>query len=237
MNCLEFRRKALADPHARSLEQLEHAARCAECNDFLEHMQSLEAEIQEAATVPVPDGLADRIVLKTKTGRSSLYKRAALAASLLLALGIGTWSYKSLQDTQRKTLVETAAVAREDHMATMAISFVLDHEPRLLDENKRGDPEVLRQALRRLGLTLPGGEVQVRYLGKCPVPGGTGEHVVLMAPWGRVTLILVPDQPLPTRVVVAHRERTAIAAPVRGGGYIVIADSLIHAKRLEAMIL
>lgn len=77
----------------------------------------------------------------------------------------------------------------------------------------------------------------MRYLGKCPVPGGAGEHVVLQTELGRVTLILVPDHPLGPRVIVADRQMTALANPARSGGYILVADSLDRVKRIEKMLL
>jgi hypothetical protein len=66
--------------------------------------------------------------------------------------------------------------------------------------------------------------------------GGAGDHIVLQTPFGRVTLILVPDHPF-SRVVVADRQMAALAAPAPAGGYILIGDSAQVVTRLEKMLL
>ena len=114
---------------------------------------------------------------------------------------------------------------------------MLDHEPRLLRENVSGDPAVMKSALERLGLNLPAQGTTVRYLGKCPVPSGEGEHLVLQTPFGQVTLILVPEQSLGPRVVVTYRDRTAVLSPVQSGSYIVVTDSLKNVKQIEKMLM
>lgn len=91
-------------------------------------------------------------------------------------------------------------------------------------------------AFQRLSLKYPGDGISVSYLGKCPVPGGAGEHIVLATPYGHVTLILVPDHPVGSRVMVADRNMTAAANPVGAGGYIVIAQSAQTIRRVERML-
>jgi hypothetical protein len=234
MNCLEFRRLVLIDPNPRAADRLAHADQCAECRAFLREMQGLEGRLSDALLVHVPEGLEDRVLLRHRTRPGE--RRAWYAAAAAVLLSLASLSYH-LASPPREPATQQVFGAAEQDMATVAISFVLDEEPHLLQQGRRGDPAILRNSLLRLGLNLPNRDVVVRYLGKCPVPGGTGDHVVLSGPWGQVTLILVPDQRLSDRKVVSHRERIAIAAPARDGGYILIADSLTHAKKLEDMML
>lgn len=235
MSCLDFRRSVLADPSLRSVGSQTHADECADCLAFLRHIRGLERGISEAALVPVPEGLEERILLRNLPRARIRYARYAVAAAIVAATGLLTHEWT--QRTHEPAVLPGTVAADEAHAAAMAISFVLEHEPRLLHQGRRGDPAVLRESLARLGLKLPAGEIQALYLGKCPVPGGTGDHVVLFGPWGKVTLILVADQRLSDRKIVSLRQQTAIAAPARAGGYILIADSLTRAKRMEDMIL
>lgn len=213
-------------------------ARCAKCAALAREVENFEAKIHDAVHVPVPEALADRILLRHKVrepARFGAFGIWALAASLIIALGAVIQLYRAdIGDEER---IATAAAVGEGHAAIAAISYVLDKEPQLLKDNVSGDPAVMKSALMRLGLNLPAKGTTVRYLGKCPVPSGDGEHLVLQTPFGQVTLILVPEQSLGPRVVVAYRDRTAAVSPLRSGSYIVVADSLQAVKQLERLLM
>ncbi|MBI4195158.1 MAG: DUF3379 family protein [Betaproteobacteria bacterium] len=236
MNCMELRRSLLVNPRLRDGDLQTHLAECAACSAFARQMESLESRIEEAARVPVPEALDERVLLRQSMRRPARFAMLALAASITLAVGLGILVVHE-RGPGGGEIVSGVALGSE-HPAVAAISYVLDNEPQLLEEGRRGDPAVMRGAFARLGLNLPANGVTVRYLGKCPVvPSGTGEHVVLDTPVGRVTLILVPEQPFTSPVVVADRDKTAVARAVRTGGYILIADSLKNARQIEKMLM
>ncbi|TCV92812.1 uncharacterized protein DUF3379 [Luteibacter rhizovicinus] len=102
MNCLEFRRRITAEPHSHDPELLAHRDECAQCMAFWQRAQRFEDELAEAMAVPVPAGLADRILLAQATGvrRQQVVRRRgwmALAASVLIAVGGGTVMWKQAQ--------------------------------------------------------------------------------------------------------------------------------------------
>ena len=235
MNCMELRRSLLVNPRLRDRDQQMHARECAACLAFAEELDDFESMIEEAVRVPVPEALAERVILRQRTQRSGRRVLFALAASLALAIGVGMHVYRGVDTVAEEPIAATSPGHQDPAVA--AISYVLEHEPQLLRTNQSGDPAVMRDALFRLGMTLPEDRVKVRYPGKCPVPGGTGEHLVLATPFGHVTLILVPDRSLGTRVVVDFRGRTAVSSPIRSGSYIVVADSLQTVKKLEQMLM
>ena len=214
--------------------------RCAKCAALAREVEDFDARIHDAAMVPVPEALADRVLLRRKVRVPAWFGGFgfgvwALAASLIIALVAVIQLYRAdIGDGER---IATTAAVGEGHAAIAAISYVLDHEPRLLRENVSGDPAVMKSALERLGLNLPAQGTTVRYLGKCPVPNGEGEHLVLQTPFGQVTLILVPEQSLGPRVVVTYRDRTAVLSPVQSGSYIVVTDSLKNVKQIEKMLM
>jgi hypothetical protein len=234
MDCIEFRRLILADPRTRTPEQEAHLAGCSECANLARGMENFESRLYQAMNVAVPDALAERILLLRRI-RPSAARVWALAASLVLAVAISAYFYPGL-GPEREQVIAAASVG-ESHPAVAAISYVVDHESKLLAEGRSGDPAIMRAALARLGLKLPSRGVNVRYLGKCPVPTGTGEHVVLETALGRVTLILVPDHPMGPRVIVADRQMTALTVPVGTGGYILVADSIDHLRRIEKTLM
>ncbi|MBS01740.1 MAG: hypothetical protein CMQ24_03425 [Gammaproteobacteria bacterium] len=83
MNCLDFRREALADPRLARTEPAlaEHAAACDACRRFAGELAALDAEIERALDVPVPEGLAARIMLRT-SGHGSDDRRSRTRARL-----------------------------------------------------------------------------------------------------------------------------------------------------------
>ena len=234
MNCLEFRRLLFVQPRHVTSEQRTHIGRCAACAEFARSVADDENALEQALLVPIPEGLADRVLLRHGLRSSQRWRPLALAASLIIVAGAGLYIYE--MPHQPDEIVSTQRLGT-NHVAVAAISYVLDHEPQLLKENRNGDPQVMRSALLKLGLSLPANIGRVRYLGKCPVEGGTGEHVVLETSLGHVTLILVPDRIFASRVAVSDRNLKAMAIPARSGGYILIADSAQTLKRVEAMLI
>ncbi len=233
MTCFEFRRLSLVHPRERTAEQEAHRTQCAQCAKLTAEAAAFESRLEEAALVQVPDALADRVILRHRMRPAARYGVWAMAAVVLM--GAGLWFHRV--DERVDDIARPAVALTRDHPAVAAISFVLDHEPRLLRENRSGDPGVMRIAFERLGLHIPEEGVSVRYLGPCPVPGGTGEHIVLVTPYGQATLILVPDYPIGGRVVGANRQMTALSNPVRNGGYILVSSSRQTLREVERMLM
>ena len=235
MNCLEFRRLVLTGPRQITAERQAHLERCTRCAEFAQNVAHDEAAIEQAMLVPVPEGLAERVLLRHGIRSPNRWGTLALAASLLVAVGVAFYSHEAPRQGDE---IVSAQLAGASQHAMAAISYVLDHEPQLLKENRAGDPKVMRAALSELGLSLPANIGSVRYLGSSVLPDGSrGEHIVLQTPYGQVTLILMPDQFLASRVAVSDRNLQALVAPRRQGCYLLIADSTQTLERVEAMLL
>ncbi|MGE0559394.1 MAG: DUF3379 family protein [Burkholderiales bacterium] len=239
MNCLEFRRLILADPRRLDDDQKAHLVACPACSALTAELAEFDNMVAQTSAVPVPDGLADRVLLRHNLRSHTKRWTWALAASLLIGLSLG-WELRKTanvgMDPRQAAVVTPASALGNNHPAVAAISYVIDHEPRLLLENRTGDPVVLKDALSRLGIKLPP-EAVVTHLGKCPVPGGTGEHVVLETREGKATLILVPGQSFGPRVVVADRDKAAVVHSSGSGGYILITDSPKKTQAVERLLM
>jgi hypothetical protein len=101
MDCLEFRRMLAATPHARDPAMEAHRRDCPACQAAWEQAQHFEDALLDALHVPVPEGLADRIVLAQATGHRQRFWRGrrtflALAASVLVAMGIAGISWQQI---------------------------------------------------------------------------------------------------------------------------------------------
>ena len=63
MHCLESRRSLLTNPRASTRAHRVHLESCAPCSQLGVSLLELGRTIEEAATVPVPEGLDERILL------------------------------------------------------------------------------------------------------------------------------------------------------------------------------
>jgi ferric-dicitrate binding protein FerR (iron transport regulator) len=89
MDCDQYRRALLADPHGVSVEMRLHAAVCPECTRYTERVQRFEDRLDRALRVDIVPTIPARGLrgLGRRLGRSRRVRRRwlAAAASLLLA--------------------------------------------------------------------------------------------------------------------------------------------------------
>lgn len=222
MNCLEFRREKLADPRRLSASAQHHLSRCAACQAFARRIDESEARLGKALQVAAPDGLADRVLLAVLGGRRLRMRLLALAATVVLTVGIGfAWWHESQP---------------ADEYAKMAIEHVM-HEPESFTTVKNADPDFFRQVMHEFG-----GEIQVplgkvRYIRLCPVPGGTGWHIVFETEHGLATLLLIPEQHPKRKMEQATIGGwNAMAMPGGRGFYAIVTSSPQDTLTMSKMI-
>ncbi len=187
MNCMEFRRVALANPHHPGHEALTHETVCLACARFYRDLRQQEEDLYEAICVPVPEGLADRILLRRRRGwREWLAPRftiPALAASLALVVALGS--------------VWKLTLGLSPEMLAAGIAEHVEHEAKALAASTPVPLPVLTQALHSGGGELLDPLVRTTYVDHCPLPGGgEGEHIVFDTPHGKITLIVMPGKKL-----------------------------------------
>ena len=224
MNCLEFRREKLADPRRLSREALAHIGECAACRGFAIEVNENEERIAAALAVPVPEGLTERIILRRKTGaRSGFSPRLwALAATVVLTFAFGFQQWKD---------------AGSQEYARLAIEHVM-HEPESFTTTRLADPQLFRSVLHNFGGELQASLGTVRYMKLCPVPEGTGWHIVFENEAGQLaTLILIPAKRMKAGAEQAQVGGwNAIARPGGQGFYAVIADSPDNLAKADRLV-
>lgn len=114
LSCLEFRQIVGAQPQHRSAAIRAHCEQCPSCAEFARSQAALDRRVGAALRVPVPPELPARAVWRQSALRRRPGGWIALAASLLLAAGIG--------------------VVQLDRFQPLAVAVVahVDHEPELL---------------------------------------------------------------------------------------------------------
>ena len=225
MHCLAFRRAKLADPNRLSGQALAHLTGCPSCQAFARRIDANEKRLARALAVPVPDGLADRIVLGA-TGRrpSSPYRLWALAATVLLTTGIGfAWLKRPPAEPQY-------------NFAASAIAHV-KHEPESFTLIKDADPQRFATILTSFGADMRAPIGKVRYVKLCPVPGGTAWHIVFETEDGLVTLMLIPGQRPRGRNL--FEEKDGMSALVRAAGqgcYVIVAETRAKVESTDRLL-
>lgn len=224
MNCLDFRREKLADPRHLSREALAHLNDCAACRGFAAEIDGQEARLATALAVPVPEGLAERIVLRRKTGArgGSSPRLWALAATVLLTFAFGILQWKDFPS--------------QDY-ARLAIEHVM-HEPESFTSTGSADPELFRRVMHAFGGEMQASLGKIRYMKLCPVPEGTGWHIVFETEQGELaTLILIPAK----RMRAQSEQATvggwnALARPGGQGYYAIITDSPDSLGKVDELV-
>jgi hypothetical protein len=218
MNCLEFRRAVLADPRRPGGEASSHAEQCPACKEFLMHSLEIEEQLAAALRVPVPQGLSARLLDRTVTAGRPRW--LALAASLLTAVAIAL----------------ALGWPRSDAMALAGIDFVVFEEAQSIADAKPTDMKVLAAVARKMGVALPERLGEVYYVCVYPFVGGAAHHLLVKTPLGKVTLLLIPEQPLAARAGGTAYGLKAAVLPAAAGSIVIIGESVRSIGRIETLL-
>ena len=220
MDCLTFRRLKLAVPQAASAAQLQHEQPCAACAAFARQIDAFERDLLEVATVPVPDGLAEQIILSLQKPRWLDRSYLAMAATVVLAV-VASFTFYLAPD--RNEVAEAFAA----HVAS---------EPEVLRERGSIEPAKLVAAFSRYGGSLAGPVGEVRHLGLCPILGVMAYHIVVQTEYGPATLILLPQTRASTARPLVREGFAVVVVPLQGGSLGILADTPDRARKVESLI-
>ena len=218
MNCIDLRRDALAQPLRLVPEAQAHVDACPACRAFIERQRELDAELFETLRVPVPDGLADRILVAHGIRRRRAPIAWAIAATLVAAAGLA---------------VLAPATFSGRALAGEAIAHV-NHEPHALRAIDRHPAALLPSELEAQGVRLARALGEVTFATLCPMSAGHAHHLVVSTPAGPVTLLLMPaDATSRRRTLVESDGMTAIVVPAARGSVAIVAQSREQALAVE----
>ena len=175
MDCTQFRRAMLADPHDADPQLRAHGETCHDCTVFAERLLRFESRLDRALRVKLPAG-ADWVA--PESARSAAYRRGwlAMAASALLAVVVAGVLWIAAPGASVAADVVT-------HMAG---------EP---DAWRRTDVPVpdseLQEVLRNTHLRLAAGSAVVSYASSCEFRGHHVPHLVIQTESGPVTVMVL----------------------------------------------
>jgi hypothetical protein len=219
MDCLEFRRIALADPRRPGRAAAAHAEECRRCREFLFRTLEEEAALAAALRVPVPEGLAARMLYRPSAVRRWLVS-AALAASLLVAAGIAF----------------LVSAPSSDPLALASIEFVVYEEAQTIADARPTDWNALARVASEMGVALPQQLGTMRYICVYPLAGKAAHHLLVSTPLGKLTVLLVPEQPLAARTAASAHGLEAALLPAGKGAVAIVGASARSVARAERLL-
>ena len=184
MDCLEFRRSLTVEPQSRDPALRVHRNECVACAAAWERAQQAEHDLLAALQVPVPAGLAERVLLAQATGvrRQHLRRRRvalAFAASLLIAVSAGGLFWQQ-QDAHSLPALAVAHMPEEIHS---------------LDLTQSIDAQTVLDDFSARGVTLKGPlPTDITYVHKCTVGPYKGVHLVARSNGESVAVLYFPHK-------------------------------------------
>lgn len=185
MDDLQFRREAYGDPNNQTDEFLQHLANHEDDAKLVNDLKSLDSKLMQALNVPVPNDLADKLLLRQQLTQHQHDKKhtrylMAMAASIAFVIGI---SFSMLKLTP-VDLSEHALT----HVAHEGKALMMDQNINFNDVNfKLASVEGLGQSKF---IQQPG---HVYYTAYCDFQGVKSLHLVMADETGKkVTLFIVP---------------------------------------------
>lgn len=214
MDCLEFRRRIGAEPHSRDPGLLAHRDGCAACMAVWERAQHFERNLQEALAIPLPDGIAERVLLAQATGERRRHGRRrhvglAIAASLLIVVAGGLLTWRHL-DTQSLPALAVAHVEAE--MNAFGPTGPVAAQAVLGDFAARGTT---------LRGPIPDGTTFVR---DCDVGSHAAVHMVTRRDGGPVAVLYFPGRRVATTRDFQRQGWMGREVPTRNGTLMLLAD-------------
>ena len=223
MNCLAFRRQLSLDPGTRDPTFRAHLSECSGCAEAYGRAEAFEQSMRRALAVPVPEGLAERILLRQTTDQRVASRRSgpgwlALAAALALSLAAGVMGYRTL--------------ARPD-IGEMSVAHV-PGEPDALTLHALLPVSEVRAAFAHDQVALAGAPQPVVYAVNCEVGDSHAVHMVVQRDEGPVTVLYFGDRKEARRTDFRHAGMSGRAVPMARGTLVLVAQQTRSFDALEA---
>ncbi|MCE2572551.1 DUF3379 family protein [Motilimonas eburnea] len=225
MDELEFRRRVLSDPHDLDEELLDAALADKNKRKYLDDMKQFDKQLEAGLKdIPVPEGLADRILLnqsfeqfqdKQKTQRWHI----ALAASIAFIIGLS---------------VNLIQLPNTPNMGEVAIQHVQDEWLFTEQINENADLNAVNAKLVKYGGALQQELGHIYYVNHCSFNGEPALHIVMAGEKSKVTLFVVPKSTgLSIDPVFIKGNMRAMVMPVQNANLVIVADKAEPVAKLE----
>jgi hypothetical protein len=211
MDCAQYRRSMLADPHDPDPLLHEHRAACHDCNLYSERLLRFESRLERALRVALPSDAAVLPPGNVVPLRSPGYRKGwlAMAASVLMALVVGGGLWLSAPGPSLAADVVT-------HMREEPQAWRRTDVP--VPGSKLQD--VLRDS--HLRLATGAGAGMVSYANSCLFRGHRVPHLVMQTEAGPVTVMVLVHERASKPVRFDEQGYRGVIVPVAGHGSIAV---------------
>ena len=180
-------------------------------------MKQFDQSLHAAANIDIPDGLADRILLKhgfeqQRQQKSMRLKLYAMAASLFLVVGI------SMNMSSFTNMLDDSL-----SLGDIAINHVtdeLDH----LSENKNIQLANLNTLLKPFNIKFKQAIGKVNYAGSCAIRNSRGAHIVVQDNNTTATLLVMPGEYIKNRQTHNKGDYTTTLIPTQNGSIAIVTE-------------
>ena len=184
MDDLEFRRTIYSDPKSNDLELKNAAAADPARQDFWDELKLLEAKLEKASKVEVPEGLANRLILRQsmqdfRQKKTKSRIRFALAASIAFVCGV---SFTLWQQQNTVNLSENA------------LAHVYEEGSHALDADENLSIEQVNLKLANYGGQFTQALGHIYYANFCDFDNVKSLHLVMQGENGKVSVFLIPHK-------------------------------------------
>lgn len=218
MNCLEFRQNLLIEPRSQDQAFIEHAAACPECAREARRALRFEERLRSALDVPKPIGMESRI-LSARSGSwlnallTSAPRWAALAAGLLMTLGLAGWFSYHWHDY----------IGTPSGLELAVLNHILD-EREHLHEDRDIPSAAVERLISHFGARIEGDIGRVSFVSRCNIRKYSGVHMVVTGQQGPVTVLMMPGEYLQHQREVRSSRFTGLIAPTGYGSIAVVGE-------------
>jgi len=195
MDELEFRRRTIAQPNELDKELLEFANSSPDRQQFLNENKTFDKQLNDALDIPVPDNLAERIILNTSLKEKARkdefeqknsvidsrfkFDRVYLAFAASFVIAVSAFMFSTEQNLNH---------AAGEH----ALAHVY-HELNALNKTQPISLQTVNEKLALLGGQLNDLPGKVTYVNFCDFQGEKGIHLVFESDFGPMTVFIVPS--------------------------------------------
>ena len=226
MNCLELRRILMAEPQRRDGGVAEHLKDCAACANFAREMTALNARLEAAFKVPVPEGLEARIALdgSLRNRRRPLRPWMALAASVLMVglLTTFAWRHEHPSDATLASAV-VRHIENPEEVQAIGPNRALIH-----------DAAYIAGVMHTAGAGMQGGMDDVTYAQVCLFRGERVAHLVVQGANGPVTIMLLRHIHVEKTVPVDEDGFHGVIVPAGKGSIAIVTNNNTPVQPMES---
>jgi hypothetical protein len=217
VTCLDVRRILGAEPQRRDAGIAEHLKDCPACANFARDMLALDARLDAAFKVPVPDDLEARIALDGSLKNQGRAWRPwlAAAASVLMTLGLASFAWRHTHPSDA-----TLAAAVVAHIENPDEAEAIQPDRALIH-----DAAYVQGVMQKAGAGMQGGMDDVTYAQVCLFRGERVAHLVVHGANGPVTIMLLRHTHVDKSVPVDEDGFHGVIVPAGEGSIAIVTNN------------